>query len=136
MSAVQVSCAIIESAGKVLVAKRAAGKALAGMWEFPGGKIDPGESAKNCLRREIEEELGCLIEVGAALSPVFHAYSGGSIELIPFRCSLVSGTPQALEHEEITWLEPSAIREIDLAAADEPVLREYLELLDRFHGAS
>ena len=98
--------------------------------------MDPGEGREECLRREIEEELGCRIEVGAALSPVIHSYPGGSIELIPFRCAVVSGEPQALEHAEIVWLEPHSVRELDLAEADEPILAQYLELLEGDHGAS
>lgn len=104
------------------------------MWEFPGGKVNPGESSECSLRREIEEELGCQIAVGAALSPVVHAYPGCSIELRPFRCTIVSGEPQALEHAEITWLEPRTLLEMDLAEADEPIAVEYLRILDRGHG--
>ena len=136
MSAVPVTCALIEREGKLLLARRPEGKALAGKWEFPGGKVDPGESSESCLRREIEEELGCQVEVGAALSPVVHPYPGGSIELIPFRCTILSGEPQPLEHAEITWLEPRAVREMDLAEADEPILEEYLELLEGGDGTS
>ncbi len=134
MSAIPVTCALIERAGRVLLARRPEGKALAGKWEFPGGKVDPEESSESCLQREIEEELGCRVKVGQALSPVVHSYPGGSIELIPYRCTIVSGEPEALEHSEITWLEPRALLEMDLAEADEPILREYLNLLDREHG--
>lgn len=134
MSAIPVTCALIERAGRVLLARRPEGKALGGKWEFPGGKVDPGESSERCLQREIEEELGCRVEVGQALSPVVHSYPGGCIELIPFRCTVLSGEPEALEHAEITWLEPRDLLEMDLADADEPILREYLHILDREHG--
>ena len=136
MSVVQVTCALIERAGKVLVAQRAKGQALAGKWEFPGGKIDHGETAETCLQREIEEELGCRVRIKAALSPAVHNYPNGRIKLIPFRCSLNSGEPKALEHAAIAWLAPSAIREIDLAEADRPILEEYLEILCCSNGAS
>lgn len=136
MSVVQVTCALIERAGKVLVAQRAEGQALAGKWEFPGGKIDHGESAETCLQREIEEELGCLIRIQAALSPAVHDYPNGRIELIPFRCTLNSGDPKPLEHAAIAWLDPSVIPEIDLAEADRPILEEYLKILNCSHGAS
>lgn len=129
MSVIQVTCAVIERAGKVFVAQRAEGQALAGKWEFPGGKIDHGETAEACLQREIEEELGCRVQIEATLSPAVHDYPDGRIELIPFRCTLHSGEPKALEHAAIAWLEPSVIRGIDLADADRPILEEYLNLL-------
>lgn len=131
MSAVKVTCALIEEQGKVLVAQRAVGKALAGKWEFPGGKIDSGESPERCLEREIREELGCEIQIGAPLTPVLHEYPGGRIELIPFRCSVSSGAPAALEHAAIAWEEPDALHDRDLAEADVPVLEEYLEFLNQ-----
>lgn len=136
MSTVQVTCALIERSGKVLVARRPEGKALAGKWEFPGGKIEPGETTESCLKREIEEELGCQVKVGPALSPVSHPYSGGTIRLIPFRCTIVCGEPKAMEHAEIAWLEPGDVRGLRLAEADGPILDEYLELVASRHGAS
>lgn len=136
MSSVPVTCALIERDGKLLLARRPEGKAMAGKWEFPGGKVNPEESYESCLRREIEEELGCQISVGAALSPVIHAYPGGNIQLIPFRCSLLSGEPQALEHSEIRWLDPDHLPEMDLAEADKPIAEEYRQILDHDHGTS
>lgn len=97
---------------------------MAGKWEFPGGKVNHEESNESCLQREIEEELGCQIMVGPALSPVIHDYRGGSIQLIPFRCSLLSGEPQALEHSEIRWLDPDHLPEMHLAEADKPIAEE------------
>lgn len=136
MSSILVTCALIERDGKLLLARRPEGKAMAGKWEFPGGKVNPEESNESCLRREIEEELGCQILVGTALSSVIHAYPGGEIQLIPFRCSLLTGEPQALEHSEIRWLEPERLPEMDLAEADKPIAEEYRQILDRDHGTS
>jgi len=116
----------------MLVAQRAMGKALGGKWEFPGGKIAFGESPEACLRREIKEELGCQVRIESSLSPVSHAYQEGTIELIPFQCTLADGEPEALEHEKIIWMDPSAIRTLDLAQADIPILEEYLTT----HGAT
>ncbi|RFC47872.1 MAG: 8-oxo-dGTP diphosphatase [Verrucomicrobia bacterium] len=135
MSAIAVTCALIERDGKLLLARRPEGKSLAGKWEFPGGKVHPGESSEACLQREIEEELGCRIEVGPALSPVLHSYPGGTIELIPFRCTVLSGEPEALEHAEIRWIDPLCLREMDLAGADEPIAEEYLGILGLPSGA-
>lgn len=124
MSSIPVTCALIERDGKLLLARRPEGKAMAGKWEFPGGKVNHEESNESCLQREIEEELGCQIMVGPALSPVIHDYRGGSIQLIPFRCSLLSGEPQALEHSEIRWLDPDHLPEMHLAEADKPIAEE------------
>lgn len=129
MSAIAVTCALIEQGGRVLVARRPDGKSLAGKWEFPGGKVHPGEDTVGCLQREIEEELGCRVMVHEALSPVIHRYPDRTIELIPFRCRLLSGEPRALEHAEIRWLEPKDVPGLDLAEADKPILQEYLERL-------
>ena len=134
MSPLRVTCALIERDQKVLVAQRPEGKALAGKWEFPGGKIDDGESPETCLLREILEELGCEIEITSALSPVTHPYSKGTIELIPFRCRIKSGTPQALEHTAIQWMDPAHLSQLDLAEADQPILREYLKIRSTSYG--
>lgn len=125
----RVTCALIEEQSRVLLAQRAAGMALAGKWEFPGGKIDGAESPAECLRREIREELGCEIAVGAALTPVEHAYPDGrTLLLLPFLCRMVAGEPQALEHAALAWARPEELAGYDLAEADRPVLREYLTL--------
>lgn len=123
----RVTCALIEEQSRVLLAQRAAGMALAGKWEFPGGKIDGEESPEDCLKREIREELGCEIAVGAALTPVEHSYpEGRRLLLLPFRCRIVAGQPQALEHASLAWALPEGLAGYDLADADQPVVREYL----------
>jgi 8-oxo-dGTP diphosphatase len=128
MSPLRVTCALIERDQKVLVAQRPEGKALAGKWEFPGGKLDETETPESCLAREILEELGCEIEITSALSPVLHSYPNGMIQLIPFRCEIKCGAPQALEHQAIQWMDPVLLSHLDLAEADRPILREYLEI--------
>lgn len=122
---IDVVCAVIhDDNGRVLAAQRPPGKAQAGRWEFPGGKIEPGESAEAALRREIEEELGCTLSVGAALTPVDHAYPGGIIRLHPFLAAIDSGEPQAREHSALRWLRPEEVQTLDWAPADRPVLAE------------
>lgn len=128
MPPLRVTCALIERERKILVAQRPPGKALEGKWEFPGGKIDVGESSEDCLLREIREELGCEISIIASLSPVVHAYQNGSIELIPFHCAVQSGEPSAIEHSSIEWIDPVSLLEIDLADADRPIALEFLSL--------
>lgn len=123
-SPLPVVAAVIERAGWVLVAQRPPGKHLAQQWEFPGGKVEPGETPSVALVREIREELGCAIVVGAALPSCVHAYPAITIELLPFRCRLAAGTsePHPHEHVAIRWVRLAELRTLDLAAADLPVV--------------
>jgi 8-oxo-dGTP diphosphatase len=125
--AIDVACALIERDGRVLVAQRPPGKAHALKWEFPGGKLEPGEDAAAALAREIREELGVEIAVGAALPAAVHDYGAFSIRLHPFVCALRAGEPHPHEHAAVRWCLPHEIAALDLAAADRPVLPSYLE---------
>lgn len=115
---IEVVCAVIVEDGRVLLCKRADGMHLAGHWEFPGGKVEEGEGAREALAREIREELGCRIVVGEALSPVEHVYPDLALRLRPFRCVVCEGRPEALEHEEIGWFRREELGELGLAGAD------------------
>ncbi len=130
----RVACALIERNKQVLVAQRPDGKALAGKWEFPGGKLEARESPVECLVREISEELGCVVCVERALTPVVHHYDSLSIELLPFLCLVEAGEPRAIEHSAIRWLDVSQLLKHDLAEADVPIAREYLALHKLKHG--
>ena len=123
-----VVCALIERAGRVLVAQRPAGKAQALKWEFPGGKIEPGEAPAAALVREIREELQVAIEPGAQLSDAMHDYGPFAITLTPFRATLAEGTaePRATEHAALRWCAPEELRALDWAPADVPIVEEYL----------
>lgn len=127
MSPVPVCCALIEQDGKVLIAQRPHDKHLGGYWEFPGGKIETGESAVDALHREIQEELGCQLTVTATLPTTTHTYPGSTIELHPFVARLTpeSPLPQAYEHVALRWLTPAELAEATLAPADLPVLADY-----------
>jgi 8-oxo-dGTP diphosphatase len=119
-----VVCAVIrDQEGRFLVCKRAEGKALAGSWEFPGGKVESGEDFQLALQREMMEELACEIKVGEQLPAVEHHYPDYSIRLLPFICSISRGTPTALEHAEILWATPDQCRLLHWAPADVPVWR-------------
>ena len=121
-------CALIERDGRVLLARRPAHKHLAFKWEFPGGKIEPGETAEAALIREIQEELGCGLSVVRALPRFRHTYERATIEMIPFVCRLADGSPEPTpaEHVALAWVPPSQLRDYDLAAADGPVVDAYL----------
>ena len=116
--------AVIERDGRVLVAQRPPHKHLALKWEFPGGKVEPGEEPAAALVREIEEELGCEITIGLALPRCTHAYAAMTIELIPFYCQLAPGSaePHPHEHAAVRWVTPAELKTLDLAAADWPVV--------------
>lgn len=124
----QVVCALIEEAGRVLVARRSLTQSLPLKWEFPGGKIEPDESRAEALIREIGEELTLGIEVGEALDPVNHDYPEFTVTLHPFRCRITSGQPHPREHAEIAWCVPGELRALDWAEADLPVVDAYLNL--------
>lgn len=109
--------AVIVDQGRVLCAQRSAG-ALAGLWEFPGGKIEPGETARDALQREIAEELGCAVEVGDGLERTTCEYAFGTVTLTTFYCEIVKGTPQSTEHAEIRWCTPDEMAALSWARSD------------------
>lgn len=125
---IRVVCALIEHEGRVLLARRPAHKHLGGKWEFPGGKIETGESPAAALVRECAEELACQIEVGAELPSVTHAYPDRTIVLLPFVCRLApdSAAPHAAEHSALAWVEAERMSDYDLPAADAPIVAAYL----------
>jgi 8-oxo-dGTP diphosphatase len=125
---IPVACAIIEDAeGRILLAKRPEGKCLGGFWEFPGGKIETGESASDALVRELVEELLIQTEVTQALDPVEHHYEEFSIRLIPCRAKILSGIPTPTEHSDLGWFPIQEIPIETLAPADVPVLEQLLK---------
>jgi len=129
MPPVSVVCALIwnPSRTELLIARRPPGKHLEGLWEFPGGKIDPGESSTQALHRELQEELGCQVEILLTLSEISHTYPWVEILMTPFVCVLTpdSPPPQTLEHTELAWVTWDQLPQYDLAAADLPLLHSF-----------
>jgi 8-oxo-dGTP diphosphatase len=121
-----VTCAIIEKEGKILIARRAIGQKLAGKWEFPGGKVEDGESPEECLKRELEEEFGIKVEVGEFITSNKHHYDHISIELLAFQVKFISGEFTLTDHDTIEWVVPEELLNYDLAAADVPIAREII----------
>lgn len=127
---IPVVCALIEDGtGRVLVAQRPAHKHLPFKWEFPGGKVEPGETPEAAIVREIREELGCELIVTRALPRNLHHYAV-LIEMIPFvaRLAPASPAPRAIEHVALRWLPPAELTTVDLAPADLPVVAAYRNL--------
>jgi 8-oxo-dGTP diphosphatase len=121
-----VACAIIEHEGRVLVAQRSETMSLPLKWEFPGGKLEQGETPEQCLARELREELALEIRIGQALPPAMHSYEAFRVTLYPFVCSLAGGVMRLHEHRAVAWVEPGCMAGLDWAAADLPVIAAYL----------
>ncbi|WP_395639682.1 (deoxy)nucleoside triphosphate pyrophosphohydrolase [Pseudolysinimonas sp.] len=119
---IEVVGAVILRAGQVLCAQRGASSALAGMWEFPGGKVEPGETPRQALEREIVEELECQVEVGDEIVSTTFEYDFGTVTLTTFYCELVDGEPILSEHQAVVWLSPSDLASLDWAPADVPAV--------------
>lgn len=120
-----VSCAILYENGKILAAMRSARKALPHKWEFPGGKVEPGESPDKAILRELREELGVEAIIMERLPAVEHTDVTSAIRLIPFICA-IQGTAQPIahEHEKLSWIGPHDASGLDWAPADRPLVRE------------
>ncbi|MBM6700059.1 (deoxy)nucleoside triphosphate pyrophosphohydrolase [Bifidobacterium pullorum subsp. saeculare] len=117
-----VGAAIVKD-GKVLCAQRGEGKSLAGFWEFPGGKVEPHETPREALHREIEEELRCDIEVADEVCTSSYDYDFGTVVLTTFIGHLHSGAPRLTEHQAIRWLAPAEMPTLDWAPADHEAVR-------------
>jgi len=121
--------AILVENGKILCVQRGEGKSLAYLWEFPGGKIEPGETPQEALIRELQEEL--LIEVDVQsekFEETSYKYDFGLINLTTFICFLKSGTPQLTEHIAVEWLAPKKLNTLEWAPADIPAVDKLMEI--------
>jgi 8-oxo-dGTP diphosphatase len=128
---VVVACALIDADNRILLSERPAGKALAGLWEFPGGKLDEGETPEAALIRELREELG--IETRAAcLAPLTfasHAYEGFHLLMPLYICRRYEGIPQGREGQRLKWVRASQLRDYPMPPADEPLIAHLVDLL-------
>lgn len=118
----QVVAAVIEKDGLLLCAQRPDSGELACTWEFPGGKVEPGEIHSQALEREIDEELGLRIQPGEHILTVEHSYAAFSVSLHAYRATALSGEPRCNEHQAIRWLRADELRTLDWAAADVPIV--------------
>ena len=119
---VTVVAAIIRREGKILITRRFDNVHLPGLWEFPGGKVEPGESLPNALIREIREELGIGISVQDEFFTAEHEYPAKSVRLHFFNCSIVSGEPQIIEVADLRWAAPSELNRYPFPEADRELI--------------
>lgn len=119
---VRVVAAAIVRDGRVLAALRGPGMKLAGHWELPGGKVEPGEPDRAALRREILEELGVEVRVGEGLGESVFAYEVVTVRLVAYACALETGEPAPTEHERIGWFSADELDPLTWAPADVPLL--------------
>jgi 8-oxo-dGTP diphosphatase len=126
-----VACALIDADGRVLLAERPEGKSLAGLWEFPGGKLEAGETPENCLIRELEEELGIVTKAAclAPLSFASHAYETFHLLMPLYICRRFEGTPTPREGQKLKWVRPRELRSFPMPPADEPLVAALLDVL-------
>jgi 8-oxo-dGTP diphosphatase len=125
------ACALVDADGRVLVAQRPEGKAMAGLWEFPGGKLNAGETPERCLIRELDEELGIDTEASclAPLTFASHGYADFHLLMPLYVCRVWRGTPEAREAQALRWVRPAKLRELAMPAADAPLIAPLVELL-------
>jgi 8-oxo-dGTP diphosphatase len=120
---IRVVCAALTDRGRVFAARRAPGRALAGAWEFPGGKVEPGESDQEALARELREELGLEVAVGPCLGASHHQLpSGAPLVLVCYACEAPNAAPTLVDHDAAVWLAPDALPGLPWAEADRPLL--------------
>ena len=124
MQTVIVAAAVVVRGGTVLVSRRKAGTHLAGRWEFPGGKVEPGEDPRAALVRELREELGVEAAVGEVVDVTFHAYPEKAVLLLFFEAGLAEGSPEphAVDVAEVKWAAPGELRPEEFPPADVAIL--------------
>ncbi|MGA1802089.1 8-oxo-dGTP diphosphatase MutT [Rhizobium sp. HT1-10] len=125
------ACALIDADGRILLAQRPEGKSLAGLWEFPGGKVEPGETPEECLIRELDEELGVTTRV-ACLAPLTfasHTYETFHLLMPLYVCRRYEGVPRGREGQAVKWVRPQALRDYPMPPADAPLIPFLQDLL-------
>ena len=125
---VEVVAALIWKGDKFMICQRPAHKARGLLWEFVGGKVEPGETKENAIIRECKEELNIAISVGNAFTDVIHEYPDLTVHLTLFNATIAEGEPQKLEHNDIQWIAPSEISNYDFCPADKVILSKIMAI--------
>ncbi|HFK5574792.1 (deoxy)nucleoside triphosphate pyrophosphohydrolase [Elizabethkingia anophelis] len=124
MGTIRVVCGVIFNEGRILLCRRKPEKSLGGYWEFPGGKIEVGETEEESLYRELQEELGIRVEIERYFKSVVHDYDGFTIELIAYICRSGQSVCVLTDHDEYQWVDKSELLNWKLAPADVPIANE------------
>lgn len=132
---IEVAGALIWQNGKFLICQRPPQKKQGLLWEFVGGKLEAGEDGETALARECREELGIVVEVGAQFGDVFHNYPDVTVHLTVYHTTIVSGTPQLLEHVAMRYITPEEIPQYAFCPADEPILQKIREVYQSLSAA-
>ena len=127
-SMTEVVAALIWDKDKFMICQRPAHKARGLLWEFVGGKVEPGETKEQALIRECQEELAVTLSVGDVFMDVVHEYPDLTVHLTLFNATIAEGEPQKLEHNDIKWITPSEIPNYDFCPADEKILAKICEV--------
>jgi 8-oxo-dGTP diphosphatase len=117
---------LVVRAGRVLITQRRADQSLPLQWEFPGGKVEPGEAPVVALARELAEEVGIAVAVGKIWEVLFHAYPEFDLVMLVYGCTLVSGEPRPVEVADVAWAEPAELPGRDILLADRPLVERLL----------
>lgn len=120
----RVTCGVIEQGGKFLIVQRGQETSHALKWEFPGGKIDPGETEAQCMIRELKEELAIDVAIGERLNSIEREEVDMIIELIPFRCKIIKGEITLLEHLQLAWIDVNKPIQYDLCIGDYSIVEQ------------
>ncbi|WP_202357743.1 (deoxy)nucleoside triphosphate pyrophosphohydrolase [Mesorhizobium sp. 113-3-3] len=125
------ACALVDTDGRVLLAQRPPGKQLAGLWEFPGGKVEPGETPEQCIIRELHEEIGIETEIPclAPLTFASHSYDDFHLLMPLFVCRRFRGIAQPREGQALKWVRPKQMRDYPMPPADAPLIPFLIDLL-------
>jgi 8-oxo-dGTP diphosphatase len=125
------ACALVDADGRVLLAQRPPGKQLAGLWEFPGGKVEPGETPEQCIIRELHEEIGIETEIPclAPLTFASHSYDDFHLLMPLFVCRRFRGIAQPREGQVLKWVRPQQMRDYPMPPADAPLIPFLIDLL-------
>jgi len=124
----KVSVAVIKKDGRIFIAKRVADDPLRNKWEFPGGKVEPGETPEECVRREVFEELGITVEIEEFICSTEYQYDHEHVELSAYTVHCTSGNPEPAHYQEMKWVEPADLLHYEFPEANVPIIEKLIQM--------